>query len=118
MPRFIQKTILPLCLVAATAACTGDVGGFAAYDDLITGPRAEGVTIDFVADPTLGSPRSKSVTTGANGIYSTNLRTGRYIVEFDDPNLDHCPGVAPAGGQVFLVVQANGANTANICIDN
>ncbi len=118
MAYSLTKLILPRGLAGLVSACSGDVGGFAAYDDLITGPRAEGVTIDFIADPTLGSPQSKSVTTGTNGIYSTSLRTGRYIVDLADPSLDHCPGAAPPGGQVYLVVQAAGPNTANICIDN
>ena len=117
MASSLTKFILPLGLAGLVSACSGDVGGFAAYDSL-KGPRAEGVTIDFIADPTLGNPQSKSVTTGNNGIYSTSLRTGRYIVDFADPSLGHCPGAAPPGGQVYLVVQAAGPNTANICIDN
>lgn len=100
----------------ALAGCSGDVAGFAAYDDLITGPRAGNVGITFVADPSLGNPETKSVTTSSNGSYSTSLKTGRYWIDFADAGSDVCPGVAGPDGKQYLVVNA-GQNTANICID-
>lgn len=112
------KPVTGFAAFAALAGCSGELAGDVVFDDLITGPAAPGVEIQFVPDEIdIGSGITKTVTSSAAGRYDVSLKSGRYTIEFTDPSFDHCPGGTAPDGNAYVVVQPLVSGTAHICID-